>query len=197
MVRTCFTIRMSANSTSAAEPRESSSIFLMIRALGEKKPKIADSAFVSEAAYVVGDVEIGENSSIWPGAVLRADRFRIRIGSNCNVQDNCVVHPGFADLNIGNNVTMGHGSVIHCARIGDNVFIGMHSVLSNQSVIEDFCMIGAYSMVRDHFIVPTRSLAVGIPAKIVRALNDKDLERIASGSKTYVELAREFRKCGL
>jgi carbonic anhydrase/acetyltransferase-like protein (isoleucine patch superfamily) len=169
----------------------------MIRELGEKKPRIAESAFVSEAAYVVGDVEIGENSSIWPGAVLRADRFRIRIGSNTNIQDNCVVHAGFSDVNIGNNVTIGHGSMIHCARIGNNVLIGMHAVLGNQSEIEDFCMIGAYSMVKDHFKVPANSLAVGIPAKIVRAVNDRELERISKGSNFYVELAREFKKQGL
>jgi carbonic anhydrase/acetyltransferase-like protein (isoleucine patch superfamily) len=169
----------------------------MIRELGEKRPKIAESAFVSEAAYVVGDVEIGENSSIWPGAVLRADRFRIRIGSNSNIQDNCVVHAGFSDVNIGYNVTIAHGSMIHCARIGDNVFIGMHTVLNNQSEIEDFCMIGAYSMVKDHFKVPTNSLAVGIPVRIVRALNDRGLERISSASNFYVELAKEFKKYGL
>jgi carbonic anhydrase/acetyltransferase-like protein (isoleucine patch superfamily) len=166
----------------------------MIRELGEKRPKITESAFVSEAAYVVGDVEIGENSSIWPGAVLRADRFRIRIGSNSNIQDNCVVHAGFSDVNIGSNVTIAHGSMIHCARIGDNVFIGMHAVLGNQSEIEDFCMIGAYSMVKDHFKVPTNSLAVGIPVRIVRALNDQELERISNGSNFYVELAKEFKK---
>jgi len=169
----------------------------MIRELGEKKPKIAESAFVSEAAYVVGDVEIGENSSIWPGAVLRADRFRIRIGSNSNIQDNCVVHAGFSDVNIGNNVTIGHGSMIHCARIGNNVFIGMHTVLNNQSEIEDFCMIGAYSMVKDAFKVPSGSLAVGIPARIIRTLNDRELERISFGSNYYVELAKEFKKHGL
>jgi carbonic anhydrase/acetyltransferase-like protein (isoleucine patch superfamily) len=169
----------------------------MIRELGEKRPKIAESAFVSEAAYVVGDVEIGENSSIWPGAVLRADRFRIRIGSNSNIQDNCVVHAGFSDVNIGYNVTIAHGSMIHCARIGDNVFIGMHTVLNNQSEIEDFCMIGAYSMVKDHFKVPTNSLAVGIPVRIVRALNDRGLERISSASNFYIELAKEFKKYGL
>ena len=169
----------------------------MIRELGEKRPKIAESAFVSEAAYVVGDVEIGENSSIWPGVVLRADRFRIRIGSNSNIQDNCVVHAGFSDVNIGNNVTIAHGSMIHCARIGDNVFIGMHAVLGNQSEIEDFCMIGAYSMVKDHFKVPTNSLAVGIPVRIVKALNDRGLERISSASNFYVELAKEFKKYGL
>ena len=169
----------------------------MIRELGEKKPKMAESAFVSEAAYVVGDVEIGENSSIWPGAVLRADRFRIRIGSNTNIQDNCVVHAGFSDVRIGNNVTIAHGSMIHCARIGNNVFVGMHAVLGNQSEIEDFCMIGAYSMVKDHFKVPTNSLAVGIPVKILRALNEKGLERISSASNFYVELAKEFKKYGL
>jgi carbonic anhydrase/acetyltransferase-like protein (isoleucine patch superfamily) len=169
----------------------------MIRELGEKKPKIVDSAFVSEAAYVVGDVEIGENSSIWPGAVLRADRFRIQIGSNSNIQDNCVVHAGFSDVNIGNNVTIGHGSMIHCARIGNNVLIGMHAVLGNQSEIEDFCLIGAYSMVKDHFKVTTNSLAVGIPARIVRALDNRELEQILNGSRTYVELAKEFNKSGL
>jgi carbonic anhydrase/acetyltransferase-like protein (isoleucine patch superfamily) len=166
----------------------------MIRELGEKKPEIAESAFVSEAAYVVGDVEIGENSSIWPGAVLRADRFRIRIGSNSNIQDNCVVHAGFSDVTIGNNVTIAHGSMIHCTRIGNNVLIGVHTVLNNQSEIEDFCMIGAYSMVKDHFKVPARSLAVGIPVRIVRALDDQELERILSGSNFYVELAKEFKK---
>jgi carbonic anhydrase/acetyltransferase-like protein (isoleucine patch superfamily) len=166
----------------------------MIRELGERKPKIDETAFVSEAAYVVGEVEIGENSSIWPGAVLRADRFRIRIGSNSNIQDNCVVHAGFSDIYIGNKVTIAHGSMIHCARIGNHVFIGMHAVLNDQSVIEDFCMIGAHSMVKEHFKVPTRSLVVGVPARIVRPLNDQELERILSGSSFYVELAKEFKK---
>jgi len=169
----------------------------MIRELGEKRPKIAESAFVSEVAYVVGDVEVGENSSVWPGAVLRAERFQIRIGSNSNIQDNCVVHAGFSNVEIGNNVTIAHGSMIHCARIGNHVFIGMHTVLNNQSEIDDFCMIGAYSMVKNHFKVPTRSLAVGIPVRIVRALNDQELERILSGSNFYVELAKEFKKSGL
>ncbi len=165
----------------------------MIRALGEKRPRIAESAFVSEAAYVVGDVEIGENSSIWPGAVLRGDRFHIRIGSNSNVQDNCVVHAGFSNVTIGNNVTIAHGSMIHCARIGNNVLIGMHAVLDDQSEIEDFCMIGACSMVKDHFKVPTNSLAVGVPARIARALSHRELERILNASLTYVDLAREFK----
>lgn len=169
----------------------------MIRGLGEKRPKIADSAFVSEAAYLVGDIEIGEHSSVWPGAVLRADRFKIRIGSYSNIQDNCVVHPGFADINIGNHVTIAHGSVIHCARIGNNVFIGMHSVLNNQAEIDDFCLIGAYSLIKEKIKVPPKSLVVGIPSRVVRTLNDQELGRILSGSQYYSELAKEFKKCGL
>jgi carbonic anhydrase/acetyltransferase-like protein (isoleucine patch superfamily) len=86
--------------------------------------------------------------------------------------------------------------MIHCARIGNNVLIGMHTVLGNQSEIEDFCMIGACSMVKDHFKIPTKSLALGIPATIVRALRNGELERILNGSRTYVELAKEFKTSG-
>ena len=169
----------------------------MLRGLGGRKPKIATSAFVSEAAYLVGDIEIGENSGIWPGAVLRADRFSIRIGCNCNIQDNCVVHSGFSDLIIGNHVTIGHGSIIHGAKIGDHVLIGMHTVLDTLSEVEDFCMIGAFSMVKDHFKIPERSLAIGIPAKIIRPLKEEEMKRILSASHTYAELAKEFKKHGL
>lgn len=169
----------------------------MIRALGDRKPRIDPSAFVSEAAYVVGDVEIGENSSIWPGAILRADRFSIRIGPGSNIQDNCVVHAGFSDLTIGSNVTIGHGSVIHGAKIGNNVLIGMHTVFDRLSEVEEFCIIGAYSLVRDEIKIPGRSLAVGIPVRIIRPLKAEEIERILSASRTYVELGKEFKRQGL
>ncbi len=102
----------------------------MIRSFNGKTPKIAESAFVSEAAYVVGDVEIGENSSVWPGAVIRGDFGSIRIGKNTAVEDACVIHSGSpttltADVTIGNNVHIGHGAVINCLRIGNKVLIGM------------------------------------------------------------------------
>lgn len=169
----------------------------MIRSFEKKKPRICVSAFVSENAYVVGDVEIGENSSIWPGAVLRADKFQIRIGCNSNVQDNCVIHAGTSDVIIGNNVTIGHGSVIHCAKIGDNVLIGMHTTLKNLSEIGEFCIVGAHSMVKDNFKVPPRSLIVGVPARVKRTLNNKEIGEIISASSFYVELSKEFKKQGL
>src|SRR5439155_5938312 len=97
-----------------------------VRSLGDKVPRIAESAWISEAAYVVGDVEIGEGSSVWPGAVIRGDFAPIRIGVNSHIEDNCVVHTGELLL-IGDNVTAGHGVVIHCRRVGSNVLLGNNS----------------------------------------------------------------------
>jgi len=169
----------------------------MIRNFGKKKPKIDPSAFVSENAYLVGDIKIGRNSSIWPGAVLRADRFRIQIGSNCSIQDNSVIHAGMADVMIGDNVTVGHGSIVHCAKIGNNVLIGMHATLGFFSEIGDYCIIGAHSMVKDNSKVPSRSLVMGVSAKIKRALSKKEMERIASAADFYVGLSKDFKKEGL
>ena len=166
----------------------------MIRNFGKKKPNVDPSAFVSESAYVVGDVIIGKNSSIWPGAVLRADRFRIHIGCNSSIQDNSVIHAGVADVIIGDNVIVGHGSVIHCAKVGNNVLIGMNTTLGMLAEIGDNCIIGAHSMVRDNFKIPSRSLVVGAPARIKRRINRKEMERIISGANFYVDLSRDFKK---
>jgi carbonic anhydrase/acetyltransferase-like protein (isoleucine patch superfamily) len=169
----------------------------MIKSFGKRNPQIDPSVFVSEHAYLVGDIRIGKNSSIWPGAVLRADRFRIEIGCNCSIQDNCVVHAGVADVIIGDNVTVGHGSVIHCVRIGDNVLIGMHTSLGMFVEIGDDCIIGAHSMVKDSLKIPPRSLVMGVPARIKRTVNRKEIERIISGANFYVDLSRDFKKQGL
>jgi carbonic anhydrase/acetyltransferase-like protein (isoleucine patch superfamily) len=169
----------------------------MIKSFGKKKPKVDSTAFVSESAYLVGDIKIGKNSSIWPGAVLRADRFRIQIGCNCSIQDNCVIHAGVADVIIGDNVIVGHGSVIHCSRIGSNVLIGMNTTLGIFAEIGDDCIIGAHSMVKDRFRIPPRSLAAGVPARMKRAISTKEIERIISGANFYVALSRDFKKEGL
>jgi len=169
----------------------------MMKSFGKKKPKVDPTAFVSGDAYLVGDITIGRNSNVWPGAVLRADRFRIQIGSNCSIQDNCVIHAGIADVIIGNNVIIGHGSIIHCSRIGNNVLIGMNTTLGIFAEIGDDCVIGAHSMVKDNFRIPSRSLVVGMPARLKRPVNRKEIERIISGANFYVELARDFKKEGL
>jgi carbonic anhydrase/acetyltransferase-like protein (isoleucine patch superfamily) len=98
---------------------------------------------------------------------------------------------------IGNNVTVGHGSIIHCARIGDHVLIGMDTTLGIFSEIGDYCIIGAHSMVKDNFKVPPRSMVVGVPARIKRTVNRKEIERIISAANFYVDLSRDSKKRGL
>jgi carbonic anhydrase/acetyltransferase-like protein (isoleucine patch superfamily) len=102
-----------------------------------------------------------------------------------------------SDLVIGDNVTVGHGSVLHGAKIGNNVLIGMHTTLGIFSEIGDDCMIGAHSMVKDYFKVPPKSLVVGVPARIKRAVSRKEIERILTAATFYVELSRDFKKRGL
>ncbi len=169
----------------------------MIKSFGKKRARFDSSVFISEDAYLVGDIRIGKNSSIWPGAVLRADRFRIQIGRNCSVQDNCVIHAGVADVIIGDNVIVGHGSVIHCSRIGNSVLIGMHTSLGMFAEVGDQCIIGAHSMVKDNLKIPRRSLVAGVPARVKRMVNKREIERILSGTIFYVDLSRDFKKEGL
>ena len=119
-----------------------------MKSFNGKTPRIAESAFVSEAAYVVGNVEIGENSSVWPGAVIRGDFGSIKIGNNTTVEDGCVIHAGspetiMKNLTIGDNVHIGHGAVINCQRIGNKVLIGMNATLLHDAEIGSQCIIGA------------------------------------------------------
>jgi len=182
----------------------------MIRAFNGKTPKIADSAFVSEWAYVVGDVEIGENSGVWPGAVIRGDYGSIRIGRNCHVEDNSVVHAG-TPVEIGDNVIIGHSTVIHGQRIGNNVLVGNNATVLDNAEIGDNCIIGANSMVATGHKIPSNSFVVGIPAKIKRELSSDGIEsmyrRMAdrySQMRTnempelsYSDLARKYKEQGL
>jgi carbonic anhydrase/acetyltransferase-like protein (isoleucine patch superfamily) len=168
----------------------------MIRDLNGKSPKIAASAFVSEAAYVVGDVEIGEYSNIWPGAVIRADFGKITIGQHTSLEDNCVVHAG-TDLTIGNYVIIGHGAVVHCLRIGSNVLIGNNATVLDGAEIGDFCIIGAGSLVRTEAKIADRSLVVGMPARITGPLSSEQIAMLKEGSEIYSRLAQEYKRQGL
>ena len=118
----------------------------MIRNLGELIPKINDKAYVSEFAYVVGEIEIDEFSSIWPGAVLRGDNGKISVGKGSNIQDNSVVHSDYGSK-IGDNVTVGHGVVIHSKQIGSGTLIGNGAVLNDDVIIGKRCLIAAGSVV--------------------------------------------------
>ena len=136
----------------------------MIRRFEGKTPRIAPSAFVSEAAYVVGDVEIGEGSGVWPGAVIRGDFDAIRIGRNTMVEDNTVVHAGGA-MEIGDGVIIGHNVVVHCRRIGNNCLIGGFSVIMPGAVIEDNVTLGLRSVVLKDMHLEQGKFYAGTPAK--------------------------------
>ena len=134
----------------------------MIRSFNGRTPKIAESVFISEAAYVVGEVELGENSSVWPGAVIRGDSGNIRIGKNTNIQDNSVVH---GSVTIGDNVHVGHGAIINCHRIGNNVLIGMNAAILHDVEIGNLCIISAGCLVSQGMKVPNKSFVAGVPAE--------------------------------
>lgn len=182
----------------------------MIRTFNGKTPKIADSAFISEWAYIVGDVEIGENTGVWPGAVIRGDFGSIRIGKNCQIEDNSVIHSG-ANLEIGDNVIIGHSAVIHGLRIGNNVLIGNNATILDDAEIGGHCIIGSNSMVATGQKIPSDSVAVGVPARVKKGLpspgaGDKHrrtaemyYQAIKSDrpQRLYSELAKKYKQQGL
>ncbi|MFC1534295.1 gamma carbonic anhydrase family protein [Thermodesulfobacteriota bacterium] len=171
----------------------------MIRSFNGKTPRIKGTAFVNESAYVVGDVEIGENSSVWPGAVIRGDFGKIIIGENCAMEDNCVVHSGspgspISDLTIGDNVHIGHGAVVNCRTIGSNVLIGINATILHDTEIGDFCIIGASSMVGQGMKIPDRSFVVGVPARIQGEVTSQQLWWVEQAPNHYVRLAEQYKK---
>ena len=165
----------------------------MIRDFNRKSPKIAPTAFVSEAAYIVGDVEIGENSSVWPGAVLRADFGKIIIGNNTSIEDNSVVH-GAVDVTIGNNTIIGHGAIVHCHKVGNNVLVGNNATLLDGAEIGDFCIIGAGSVVAPETKIADKSLVLGIPAQIKGQISQEQLAQLRLGSDIYAKLAQKYKQ---
>jgi carbonic anhydrase/acetyltransferase-like protein (isoleucine patch superfamily) len=173
---------------------------MTVRSLGSKVPRIADSAWVSEAAYVVGDVELGEGSSVWPGAVLRGDFGSISIGANTVVEDNCVLHTG-GPLVIGDNNIIGHSVVVHCKSIGSCCLVGNNSVLLDSAEIGDFCLVAAGSLLLGRTVVADRSFISGNPATIA-PISDRHLQRLVSqGSGNtehgYGKMARLYKDAGL
>ncbi len=165
----------------------------MIRGLDGKFPSIHSSVFVSEAAYIVGDVTIGEGSSVWPGAVIRADYGDIVIGRNCSLQDNCVLHTD-DHLQLGDNVLLTHGAVVHGGMVGSNVLIGVNAVLLEDADVGDYVFIGAGAIVRGH--VPPHSLVIGVPGQI-RPLSPAQEKRLQNPTANYVRNARRFIDNGL
>lgn len=155
---------------------------------------IAKSVFLAPGAQVVGDVKIGENSSVWYNAVLRGDTNPIIIGENTNVQDNAVLHVNRnRGLFIGDNVTIGHGAIVHGCTVGNNVLIGMGSVILDGVEIGENCIIGAGALVTTSKVIPEGSLVYGNPAKVIRMLTEEEKESISVSARSYCEVALQAR----
>jgi carbonic anhydrase/acetyltransferase-like protein (isoleucine patch superfamily) len=147
--------------------------------------------FIHPPAVVIGNVTLGRDSSVWPTAVLRGDVDAIVIGDETNVQDGVVVHVDHGvPVCVGHRVTIGHRAVIHGCTIGDDCLIGIGAIILNRAVIGAGSVVGAGAVVREDMQVPPGSLVLGVPAKVVGAVDEQLLERIHRGARTYVERAR-------
>jgi gamma-carbonic anhydrase len=162
----------------------------MIKSYKGVLPEIAETAFIEASANIIGDVRIGEHSSVWFNCVLRGDVFHIRIGDYTNIQDGTIIHVTggeFATI-IGNRVTVGHGVILHGCQVQDLSLIGIGSIILDEAVIGEGSLIAAGSLVTPGTIIPPRSLVMGAPAKVRRELNDEEVERINENWQHYVEL---------
>jgi len=168
----------------------------LIRSYNGRKPQIAASAYVDEAAVVIGDVTIGEHASVWPGVVIRGDVHYIRIGARTNVQDGSVLHVMRDEwpLILGDNVTIGHGVVLHGCTIESRCLIGMGSIILNGAKIGAGSIIAAGTLVPERTEVPPGSLFMGHPGKFRRSLTAEDQASIDGYAARYVEYKETYRK---
>ncbi len=167
----------------------------LVAPFGGRRPRIAESAFLAPGVVVIGDVEIGEDASVWFGAVLRGDHpeHGIRIGARANVQDNAVVHTSEQGATIvGDEVTVGHAAVLESCRIGKRTVVGMGAVVLQRAEIGEGCVVAAGAVVREGAVVPANRLVAGVPGK-VRPLGPGAAKWTEGSASHYVDLGRRFR----
>ena len=168
---------------------------VMIRAYRGIVPRIAASAYIDQSAQVIGDVVVGERSSIWPNVTARGDVNAIRIGDETNIQDNSVLHcdAGRFPLHIGNRVTVGHMVMLHGCTIEDECLIGIAAVVLNGANIGKGSVIAAGAVVPEGAEIPPLSMVMGVPAKVKRSVTDEERERFRQNTDRYVEATRVYR----
>jgi len=166
----------------------------MIYEFNGLKPVIHESSFIHPLAVVIGNVIIGKNVYVAPGAVLRGDWGQITIEDGCNVQENCVIHmfPGVNVL-LKESAHIGHGAIIHGATIGRNAMIGMNSVIMDDVEIGDECIIGALTFIKANEKIPARSMVVGNPGKIIKQVTDEMIVWKTEGTRLYQGLPHELK----
>jgi carbonic anhydrase/acetyltransferase-like protein (isoleucine patch superfamily) len=161
-------------------------------------PRLHESVFVAEGARIIGDVEIGADSSVWFNAVVRGDVCPIRIGERTNVQDNVTLHVTHdtGPLNIGSRATIGHNAVLHACTVQDETLIGMGAVLLDGCVIEPRVLVAAGSLVRQGFVAPSGMLVAGVPAAVKRPLTQDELRNVLESPDNYARYVAAYREGG-
>ena len=154
---------------------------------------IDKTVFVADGARIIGDVTIGEDSSVWFNAVIRGDEYPITIGKRSNVQDGAVLHVGEGySCTVGDEVSIGHGAIVHGCEVGDGTLIGMGATILNGAKIGKNCIIGAGALVTEGKVIPDNSVVMGVPGKIVREMKESDLESRRKNIDVYVNAGREY-----
>jgi carbonic anhydrase/acetyltransferase-like protein (isoleucine patch superfamily) len=168
----------------------------MIRSYQGRLPQVPGSCYVDISAQLIGDVMLGEHSSVWMNAVLRGDVNSIRLGANSNVQDCAVLHGQFNvyKVIVGDWVTIGHNATVHGCVVEDGVLIGMGATILNDCRIGEGSIIAAGAVVPEHTVVPPRTLWAGVPARLRRELSDKECALILEGSQNYVDYTENYLK---
>ena len=162
--------------------------------ISKLSPSVPNSCYVHQTAVLIGDVQLGENVSVWPCAVLRGDIAGISIGANSNIQENACIHVNYGiPAQIGRGVSVGHGAVVHGSKIGDNCLIGMNAVVM-ESEIGPNCIIGAGAVVPAGQNIPAGSLVMGVPARIVRQLEEDEVNTIMKNAHDYVQAIDLYKK---
>ena len=160
------------------------------------KPQIADNVFIAPNSTIIGDVKIAKDCSVFFNSVLRGDILPIIIGKETNIQEHAMIHTshGRAPAQIGSEVTIGHRAIIHGASVGNRCLIGMGSIILDEAKIGDESIVGAGTVVTEGKTFPPRSLILGTPGKVVRALSDKEIENITRNASSYRKLAIKYNK---
>ncbi len=166
----------------------------MLYTFDGKKPVIAKNAFIADTACIIGDVSIGEGSSVWFNSVIRGDRAKIRIGKGCNIQDNAVIHSDDRNVEIGDGVSVGHGCIMHGCLVKNNALIGINSTILHGAEIGEYAIVGAGALVPPGHKIPARSVVMGVPCKQVRTVTEEDMTLINETLRNYKNLTEKYLK---
>ncbi len=167
----------------------------MIRSFRDARPVVAPSAYIDPSAVLIGDVQVGERTSVWCNVTVRADTASVRIGAETNIQDNSCLHEDAdAPLRIGDRVVVGHSCTVHGCDVDDDCLIGMGATILSKARIGAGSIVAAGAVVLGGAEIPPRSLVAGVPAKVKRTLSEEELERTRENAEHYVELSRQYQE---